>query len=78
MKDLLDKIFLSMKIKSSCVVNREDMCLFVNITDISPSDMGIVIGRRGNTLDAIQYLLSLAINRNREDYIKVIVDIKRI
>src|SRR5690606_30005775 len=46
----------------------------VEITDISPTDMGILIGKRGNTLDSIQYLLSLAVNKNREDYIKVIID----
>ena len=36
--------------------------------------MGILIGKRGNTLDAIQYLLSLVINKNRDDYTKVVVD----
>ena len=32
-------------------------------------DMGIVIGRRGDTLDALQYLTSLVVNRGEEDYV---------
>ena len=34
-------------------------------------DMGIFIGRRGETLDALQYLTSLAVNKYSDDYIKV-------
>lgn len=75
-ENFLNKILLSMKIKGSCLVRREDSCLFIDIINIGSSDMGIVIGKRGNTLDAIQYLLSLTVNRNRDNYIKVIVDIK--
>ncbi|MCF6463398.1 RNA-binding cell elongation regulator Jag/EloR [Clostridium sp. Cult1] len=75
-ENFLNRILLSMKIKGDALVRREDSCLKVEIININSSDMGIVIGKRGNTLDAIQYLLSLSVNRNRDDYIKVIVDIK--
>ena len=44
--------------------------------DISGDDVGILIGRRGETLDAIQYLTSLVINKDREDYVRVIVDVE--
>ena len=37
-------------------------------------NMGILIGRRGETLDAIQYLTSLAVNKYTKDYTKVVVD----
>ncbi|AOY75411.1 RNA-binding cell elongation regulator Jag/EloR [Clostridium formicaceticum] len=37
-------------------------------------NMGVVIGRRGQTLDAVQYLASLVVNKNREDYLKVFID----
>ncbi len=63
-------------IKGNAIVKKEDKTLFVEIVNISSSDMGIVIGKRGNTLDAIQYLLSLVINKDRDDYIKVIIDVK--
>jgi spoIIIJ-associated protein len=70
----LSKIFDAMGIKASNQIRKEDNVLYVEVKDISPSDMGILIGKRGNTLDSIQYLLSLALNKKREDYIKVVVD----
>jgi spoIIIJ-associated protein len=42
--------------------------------DFSGNEMGILIGKRGQTLDSLQYLLSLVVNKNCEDYIKVKVD----
>ena len=36
--------------------------------------MGAVIGRRGDTLDAIQYLTSLSINRKRDTHVKISID----
>ena len=38
---------------------------------LSGENMSILIGRRGETLDAIQYLTSLNVNRGREDYLRV-------
>lgn len=45
----------------------------VNI-DISGDMMGVVIGRRGDTLDALQYLASLVYNKDRDDYVRVNLD----
>ena len=75
-ENFLNKLLVFMKVKGRASIEKENNCLFVEIVDISSSDMGIVIGKRGNTLDAIQYLLSLVVNKNRNDYIKVIVDVK--
>ena len=36
--------------------------------------MGILIGRRGQTLDSLQYLVSLVVNRSGEKYIRVVLD----
>jgi spoIIIJ-associated protein len=44
------------------------------LIEIRGEDMGAVIGRRGDTLDAIQYLTSLSINRGREEHIRVTLD----
>ncbi|MGN0802392.1 MAG: RNA-binding cell elongation regulator Jag/EloR [Candidatus Faecivicinus sp.] len=41
---------------------------------LSGENMSILIGRRGETLDAIQYLTSLNVNRAREDYLRVSLD----
>ncbi len=42
--------------------------------EMDGKDSGTVIGKRGQTLDSIQYLASLVVNRNSEKYIKVVVD----
>lgn len=42
--------------------------------EIEGPDMGPVIGRRGDTLDAIQYLTSLVLNRGTEDHIRLTID----
>ena len=42
--------------------------------DLSGDDMGVLIGKRGQTLDSLQYLVSLVINKESEDYIRVKVD----
>lgn len=42
--------------------------------DIEGKDSGTVIGKRGQTLDAIQYLTSLVVNKDKEKYIRVVVD----
>ncbi len=42
--------------------------------DLSGDEMGVLIGKRGATLDSLQYLVSLVVNKGREDYIRVKVD----
>jgi spoIIIJ-associated protein len=42
--------------------------------DLKGEDMGILIGKRGQTLDSLQYLTNLAVNKNSEQYYKVKVD----
>ncbi|ADL06792.1 RNA-binding cell elongation regulator Jag/EloR [Lacrimispora saccharolytica] len=42
--------------------------------NMSGDDMGILIGKRGQTLDSLQYLVSLVLNKENEDYIRVKLD----
>lgn len=42
--------------------------------DLSGENMGVIIGKRGDTLDALQYLTSLTVNKNAEGHTKVVVD----
>ena len=42
--------------------------------EMSGDDSRTVIGKRGQTLDAVQYLTSLVVNKESKDYIKVVVD----
>jgi len=39
-------------------------------------DMGLVIGRKGETLNALQYIVGLIINRQREERLRVILDVE--
>jgi spoIIIJ-associated protein len=42
--------------------------------EISGEDMGVLIGKRGQTLDSLQYLVSLVVNKGTKEYIRVKVD----
>ena len=42
--------------------------------DLSGDEMGVLIGKRGQTLDSLQYLVSLVVNKDSSDYIRVKVD----
>ena len=44
------------------------------VVDLSGDDMGVLIGKRGQTLDSLQYLVSLIVNKESTDYIRVKVD----
>lgn len=69
LRDILNAMDVKAEIKIKCVERR----LFIDL--IGPR-MGIIIGRRGQTLDALQYLVTLAVNKNkgREEYYKIILD----
>lgn len=69
LKDVFDKMKVSVDIETQ--EDEESMTL-----RIKGKDSGIIIGRRGETLDALQYLTSLVVNKNREDYKRVTVDIE--
>ena len=42
--------------------------------DFAGDDMGILIGKRGQTLDSLQYLVSLVVNKGTNEYIRVKLD----
>ena len=70
----LDNVLRGMGIIALHDISFKNDTLHVDINHISSSDMGILIGKRGSTLDSLQYLLSLAVNKDRENYLKVILD----
>ncbi len=72
--DFLSKLLSTMDIQAVNVINKDRKRLMIDITEISSTDKGIIIGKRGNTLDAIQYLISLAINKGKSKYLRVVVD----
>ena len=70
-KEFLSKVFAAMNIEANIEVstNNEEM----NI-ELSGEDMGVLIGKRGQTLDSLQYLTSLVVNKGQKEYIRVKVD----
>ena len=70
-KDFLREMFIAMGIIVNIETEIKDKHLYINLTG---DDMGILIGKRGQTLDAIQYLTSLAVNKKSEDYVRVVLD----
>jgi len=72
-KKFLDDVFKSMNmvVAIDITLDKEDNCINV---DLSGDEMGVLIGKRGATLDSLQYLLSLVINKDSEDYIRVKID----
>ena len=70
----LKDVFASMDLGEVTITskyNTTDGCLEV---DFEGEDMGILIGKRGQTLDSLQYLTSLVVNKGKSDYIRVKLD----
>lgn len=67
----LDKVFEKMGVSARYETKLADNTMHI---DISGDNMGIVIGRRGEVLDALQYLTTLVINKNRDEFVKVSLD----
>lgn len=67
LKEVTEKMGLDLSIRAMA---GDDMVYL----EMDGKDSGTVIGKRGQTLDSIQYLTSLVVNKNSEKYIKVVVD----
>lgn len=72
-KIFLRDVFVAMKMSVVVNVEYNDEEKTMDV-DLSGDDMGILIGKRGQTLDSLQYLVSLVVNKESEDYIRVKVD----
>ena len=73
--DLLRKILKGMKIEGDLDYSIEDNTVNIKIINTNQRDTSIIIGKRGDTLDSIQYILNLAENRQSDSYIRVNLDI---
>lgn len=71
--EFLSSIFEAMKMEVEILVavNEEEHIIEV---ELKGDDMGILIGKRGQTLDSLQYLVSLVVNRDQKDYVRVKLD----
>ena len=70
-KEFLEKVFNAMNMQVNIDAKQEGN--EINI-ELSGDDMGVLIGKRGQTLDSLQYLTSLVVNKGTSEYIRVKVD----
>lgn len=70
-KTFLQNVFKEMDLEVDVIMSEtEDE---INI-DLQGKNMGVIIGRRGETLDALQYLTSIVANKGQTNYKKVLID----
>ena len=71
--DFLKDVFgaMGLSVDVNVKVNEEEKEMEINL---SGDEMGILIGKRGQTLDSLQYLVSLVVNKESEDYLRVKLD----
>ncbi len=69
LKEVFDAMKMEVVVKTT--FNQADKILDI---ELSGDEMGVLIGKRGQTLDSVQYLVSLVVNRDYSEYIHVKVD----
>jgi spoIIIJ-associated protein len=72
-KKFLNDVFEAMNIKVNIEAAYNDSLKSLDV-ELSGDEMGVLIGKRGQTLDSLQYLISLVVNKGTGEYIRVKVD----
>lgn len=70
-KEFLSKVLDKMGLEPVFDIKEEDNVITINV---SGPKMGVLIGHRGETLDSVQYLTSLVVNKNSDKYKRVLLD----
>ena len=72
-REFLGSVFAAMKMEVEVLIKIDEVEHTIDI-ELKGDDMGILIGKRGQTLDSLQYLTSLAVNKQSEEYYKVKIE----
>ncbi len=72
-REFLENVFKAMKLEVEIIIEKDEESNTLNI-DLKGDDMGVLIGKRGQTLDSLQYLTNLAVNRRAENFVKIKID----
>ena len=70
-ENFLREMFASMNLAVQIKAEMREKQLYI---DLDGDEMGMLIGKRGQTLDSIQYLVNLVVNKNSDSYISVMID----
>ena len=74
--DFVEELLTQMDVDAIAEPTEEGGRMYVDILDGEPDDMSLLIGRRGQTLDAIQELSRQVVGRRLDERIKVLVDVE--
>ena len=72
-REFLDSVFKAMKLEVTIDIKVDEDNRNVDV-ELNGPEMGVLIGKRGQTLDSLQYLTNLAINKQSENYYRVKID----
>lgn len=72
-KEFLQDVFSAMNMTVAVEVSYDEEQKYLDI-DLTGDEMGVLIGKRGQTLDSLQYLVSLVVNKESDEYVRVKVD----
>ena len=72
-RNFLDQVFKAMDLEVEIIIKVDEDNKNVDV-ELKGSEMGVLIGKRGQTLDSLQYLTNLAINKQSDSYYKVKID----
>lgn len=72
-REFLQKVFeaMNIEVEMDIKLNEEERTVDINLEG---SEMGLLIGKRGQTIDSLQYLVSLVVNKISKEYLRVKVD----
>ena len=72
-REFLNNVFRAMGMEVEILIRKSEDEKNIDI-ELKGSDMGVLIGKRGQTLDSLQYLTNLAIGKQVNEYVKVKID----
>lgn len=72
-EEFLKEVFDAMELDVTITTDYSEDDNTINV-DLAGPEMGIIIGKRGSTLDSLQYLANLALNRKVSEYTRVKID----
>ena len=72
-KNFLSEVFEKMNLEVEIITKVDDIEGYIEV-ELKGPEMGVLIGKRGQTLDSLQYLTNLALNRKNDNYMRVKID----
>ena len=72
-RTFLNDLFKAMKMEVEVIINVDDTNRLIDI-ELKGDNMGLLIGKRGQTLDSLQQLTNLAVNKKSDSYYRVKLD----